>query len=159
MFPFSQVDELTNIVADVIGDPTLPRSEDHPCPKCKHREAVFFQVGRRQINNVGPSMGETINWSHKLGLVSIALARFQWEFRVVLSGSLKDLGASLEKHFISRKCEVSLSFVLHADPDPPRRAQHEAVLRVHQHHVHAQVVGMRQRAASRSIKGSGQNMA
>ena len=40
-----EVDELTNIVADVIGDPTLPRSEDHPCPKCKHREAVFFQVG------------------------------------------------------------------------------------------------------------------
>ena len=39
-----EVDELTNIVADVIGDPTLPRSEDHPCPKCKHREAVFFQV-------------------------------------------------------------------------------------------------------------------
>ena len=39
-----EVDELTNIVADVIGDPTLPRSEDHPCPVCKHREAVFFQV-------------------------------------------------------------------------------------------------------------------
>ena len=39
-----EVDELTNIVADVIGDPTLPRSDDHPCPKCKHREAVFFQV-------------------------------------------------------------------------------------------------------------------
>ena len=41
-----EVDELTNIVADVIGDPTLPRSEDHPCPKCKHREAVFFQVNQ-----------------------------------------------------------------------------------------------------------------
>ena len=40
-----EVDEITNIVADVIGDPTLPRSEDHPCPKCKHRESVFFQVG------------------------------------------------------------------------------------------------------------------
>ena len=39
-----EVDELTNIVSDVIGDPTLPRSEEHPCPKCKHREAVFFQV-------------------------------------------------------------------------------------------------------------------
>ena len=22
---------------------TLPRSEDHPCPKCRHRESVFFQ--------------------------------------------------------------------------------------------------------------------
>ena len=39
-----EVDEITQIVPDVIGDPTLPRSEDHPCPKCKHREAVFFQV-------------------------------------------------------------------------------------------------------------------
>ena len=25
------------------GDPTLPRSDAHPCPKCHHREAVFFQ--------------------------------------------------------------------------------------------------------------------
>ena len=39
-----EVDELTNIVPDVIGDPTLPRTQDRPCPKCKHREAVFFQV-------------------------------------------------------------------------------------------------------------------
>ena len=21
----------------------MPRSEDHPCPRCRHREAVFFQ--------------------------------------------------------------------------------------------------------------------
>lgn len=40
-----EVDELTQIVSDVIHDPTLPRTEDHPCPKCGHREAVFFQVG------------------------------------------------------------------------------------------------------------------
>ncbi|CAG5127381.1 unnamed protein product [Candidula unifasciata] len=38
-----EVDELTQIVGDVIADPTLPRTEDHPCPKCSHREAVFFQ--------------------------------------------------------------------------------------------------------------------
>ena len=38
-----EVDELTQIVADVIADPTLPRTEDHPCPLCKHKEAVFFQ--------------------------------------------------------------------------------------------------------------------
>jgi len=38
-----EVDEITSIVTDVVGDPTLPRSEDHPCPKCRHREAVFFQ--------------------------------------------------------------------------------------------------------------------
>merc|ERR1712029_701389 len=46
-----EVDELTNIVADVIGDPTLPRSEDHPCPKCKHREAVFFQAESRKAED------------------------------------------------------------------------------------------------------------
>ena len=46
-----EVDELTNIVADVIGDPTLPRSEDHPCPQCKHREAVFFQAESRRADD------------------------------------------------------------------------------------------------------------
>lgn len=44
-FPFS---ELTHIVPDVISDPTLPRTEDHPCPKCGHREAVFFQAQTRR---------------------------------------------------------------------------------------------------------------
>ncbi|ERE62741.1 DNA-directed RNA polymerase II subunit RPB9 [Cricetulus griseus] len=31
------------IIADVSQDPTLPRTEDHPCQKCGHKEAVFFQ--------------------------------------------------------------------------------------------------------------------
>nr|XP_031363503.1 DNA-directed RNA polymerase II subunit RPB9 [Lonchura striata domestica] len=35
--------ELTQIIADVSQDPTLPRTEDHPCQKCGHKEAVFFQ--------------------------------------------------------------------------------------------------------------------
>ncbi|XP_026571132.1 DNA-directed RNA polymerase II subunit RPB9 [Pseudonaja textilis] len=39
-FAFS---ELTQIIADVSQDPTLPRTEDHPCQKCGHKEAVFFQ--------------------------------------------------------------------------------------------------------------------
>ena len=39
-----EVDEITNIVTDVTGDPTLPRSNERPCPECRHREAVFFQV-------------------------------------------------------------------------------------------------------------------
>ncbi|EFX79326.1 hypothetical protein DAPPUDRAFT_231046 [Daphnia pulex] len=43
-----EIDELTQIVADVISDPTLPRTEDHPCPKCTHREAVFFQSQSRR---------------------------------------------------------------------------------------------------------------
>jgi DNA-directed RNA polymerase II subunit RPB9 len=38
-----EVDEITNIVTDVTGDPTLPRSTERPCPVCRHREAVFFQ--------------------------------------------------------------------------------------------------------------------
>ncbi|XP_039313886.1 DNA-directed RNA polymerase II subunit RPB9 isoform X2 [Solenopsis invicta] len=43
-----EIDELTHIVADVISDPTLPRTEEHPCPKCNHREAVFFQAQTRR---------------------------------------------------------------------------------------------------------------
>lgn len=35
--------ELTQIVTDVIADPTLPRTDEHFCPKCRHKEAVFFQ--------------------------------------------------------------------------------------------------------------------
>ncbi|CAG0923231.1 unnamed protein product [Notodromas monacha] len=42
------VDELTQIVSDVISDPTLPRSAENPCPKCKHDEAVFFQAQTRR---------------------------------------------------------------------------------------------------------------
>ena len=38
-----EVDELTRIIADVAHDPTLPRTEESPCPVCEHREAVFFQ--------------------------------------------------------------------------------------------------------------------
>jgi len=40
--------ELTHIVSDVISDPTLPRTEDHPCPKCNSKEAVFFQAQTRR---------------------------------------------------------------------------------------------------------------
>ncbi|XP_067943619.1 DNA-directed RNA polymerase II subunit RPB9-like [Watersipora subatra] len=43
-----EVDELTCIVADVISDPTLPRTLDHPCPVCKHQEAVYFQSQTRR---------------------------------------------------------------------------------------------------------------
>ncbi|CAD5116660.1 DgyrCDS5529 [Dimorphilus gyrociliatus] len=43
-----EVDELTQIIADVIYDPTLPRTEDHPCPQCGHKEAVFFQSQTRR---------------------------------------------------------------------------------------------------------------
>lgn len=47
-FYFYLFSELTHIVSDVTSDPTLPRSEDHPCPKCKHRESVFFQAQTRR---------------------------------------------------------------------------------------------------------------
>ena len=50
-YPFS---ELTQIVGDVISDPTLPRTEDHPCPKCGHKESVFFQsqTRRAEVSNL-----------------------------------------------------------------------------------------------------------
>lgn len=38
-----EVDEISRIVSDVICDPTLPRTKEHPCPICRHPEAVFFQ--------------------------------------------------------------------------------------------------------------------
>ncbi|PFX32777.1 DNA-directed RNA polymerase II subunit RPB9-like [Stylophora pistillata] len=38
-----EVNELTQIVTDVVADPTLPRTEEHSCPKCGHSESVFFQ--------------------------------------------------------------------------------------------------------------------
>ena len=46
---------LTQIIGDVIADPSLPRTEDHPCPKCGHREAVFFQSQsrRQEVGNEG----------------------------------------------------------------------------------------------------------
>uniref|UniRef100_A0A1I7XG92 DNA-directed RNA polymerase subunit n=1 Tax=Heterorhabditis bacteriophora TaxID=37862 RepID=A0A1I7XG92_HETBA len=43
-----EVDELTQIVADVVHDPTLPKTEDHPCPKCGYNQAVFFQAQTRR---------------------------------------------------------------------------------------------------------------
>ncbi|XP_065185269.1 DNA-directed RNA polymerase II subunit RPB9-like [Sycon ciliatum] len=43
-----EVDELTQIIADVVADPTLPRTTDHECPKCHHKEAVFFQSQSRR---------------------------------------------------------------------------------------------------------------
>ncbi|VDN60529.1 unnamed protein product [Dracunculus medinensis] len=43
-----EVDELTQIVSDVVHDPTLPKTEDHPCPVCKGRFAVFFQAQSRR---------------------------------------------------------------------------------------------------------------
>ncbi|WAR20490.1 RPB9-like protein [Mya arenaria] len=41
--PHAPTIELTQIIGDVIADPTLPRTDDHPCPRCGHKESVFFQ--------------------------------------------------------------------------------------------------------------------
>ena len=43
-----RMDELTQIVADVMRDSTLPRSEEHDCAKCAHREVVYFQAQSRR---------------------------------------------------------------------------------------------------------------
>lgn len=42
------IDEISRIVPEVVHDPTLPRTRDHPCPKCNHKEAVFFQGQSRR---------------------------------------------------------------------------------------------------------------
>ncbi|VTJ55767.1 Hypothetical predicted protein [Marmota monax] len=54
-----EVDELTQIIADVSQDPTLPRTEDHPCQKCGHKEAVFFQShsARAEVSWGGSFLG------------------------------------------------------------------------------------------------------
>ena len=46
-----EVNELTQIVAEVTQDPTLPRTEDHPCPRCQHKESVFFQSQSRRAED------------------------------------------------------------------------------------------------------------
>jgi len=46
-----EVDELARIVPDVIHDPTLPRTKEHPCPQCSHKEAVFFQGQSRRAED------------------------------------------------------------------------------------------------------------
>uniref|UniRef100_A0AC35EW17 DNA-directed RNA polymerase subunit n=1 Tax=Panagrolaimus sp. PS1159 TaxID=55785 RepID=A0AC35EW17_9BILA len=43
-----EIDELTQIVADVVNDPTLPKTYDHVCPKCQNKQAVFFQAQSRR---------------------------------------------------------------------------------------------------------------
>ncbi|KAK5983527.1 TFIIS-type domain-containing protein [Trichostrongylus colubriformis] len=47
-----EVDELTQICADVVHDPTLPKTEDHPCPKCGGTQAVFFQAQTRRAEDM-----------------------------------------------------------------------------------------------------------
>ena len=44
----SEMDELVGIVPEVCHDPTLPRTDDHECPKCRNRRVCFFQ-GRLDI--------------------------------------------------------------------------------------------------------------
>ncbi|CAD5224390.1 unnamed protein product [Bursaphelenchus okinawaensis] len=43
-----QVDELTQIVSDLREDPTLPKTDNHPCPACGHRNSVFFHAQSRR---------------------------------------------------------------------------------------------------------------
>ena len=40
-------DELRCINTDIIQDPALPRSYHHFCPRCRNKEAVFFQSDNR----------------------------------------------------------------------------------------------------------------
>jgi DNA-directed RNA polymerase II subunit RPB9 len=63
------VDELTQIVPDVISDPTLPRSTENKCPKCQHDTSVFFQAQTRRAEEemklyyVCANVGCTHRWT------------------------------------------------------------------------------------------------
>ncbi|KAJ2007077.1 DNA-directed RNA polymerase II core subunit rpb9 [Coemansia thaxteri] len=39
--------EQTMVIADLSSDPTLPRTEEVPCPKCDRQLAVYFQSQSR----------------------------------------------------------------------------------------------------------------
>ncbi|KAJ1979613.1 DNA-directed RNA polymerase II core subunit rpb9 [Dimargaris verticillata] len=39
--------EQTMVITDLSSDPTLPRTNSNPCPRCGHAEAVFFQSQSR----------------------------------------------------------------------------------------------------------------
>lgn len=66
--------ELTQIVADVVHDPTLPKTTDHPCPRCGNRLAVFFQAQTRRAevslsySPFLPGRDETLLRMHGSGL-------------------------------------------------------------------------------------------
>ncbi|VDM39264.1 unnamed protein product [Toxocara canis] len=38
-----EVDELSQINADVVDDPTIPTTTEHSCPACGNKDAVFFK--------------------------------------------------------------------------------------------------------------------
>ena len=62
--------ELTHIVSDVISDPTLPRTEDHHCPKCGHKEAVFFQAQTRRAE---------VSLNFLSALISLTTCKSLWD--------------------------------------------------------------------------------
>ncbi|MED6206102.1 DNA-directed RNA polymerases II, IV and V subunit 9B [Stylosanthes scabra] len=41
---YHSADERTQVLEDVVSDPTLPRTKSVRCAQCNHGEAVFFQV-------------------------------------------------------------------------------------------------------------------
>ncbi|CAD5232459.1 unnamed protein product [Bursaphelenchus xylophilus] len=46
-----RVDELTQIISDLREDPTLPKTDNHPCPRCGHKQSVFFQAQTRRAQD------------------------------------------------------------------------------------------------------------
>ncbi|XP_037927750.1 DNA-directed RNA polymerase II subunit RPB9-like [Teleopsis dalmanni] len=41
------VEELTYVNPKILSDPSLPRSDEHPCPKCKYPETTYFPTTDR----------------------------------------------------------------------------------------------------------------
>ncbi|ORX53873.1 polymerase II polypeptide I, 14.5kDa [Piromyces finnis] len=42
--------EETMVITDLSADPTYPRDNNHPCPKCGHEVAVYFQSRSRRAD-------------------------------------------------------------------------------------------------------------
>ncbi|CEF68125.1 DNA-directed RNA polymerase II subunit RPB9 [Strongyloides ratti] len=45
------VDELRHIVPEIYQDPTLPTTEEHPCPVCGNQQSVFFHAQTRKAED------------------------------------------------------------------------------------------------------------
>ena len=107
--PFFFYSELTQIVTDVVADPTLPRTEDHECPKYVNfsfwvnlshnlaRVSLMFPLGRHLLFIDGKMFWTKLPYKKNLSFRSAnqvckTLAKiFCWTFQqLLLPSSAKD---------------------------------------------------------------------
>ena len=136
----TQVDEITNIVTDVTGDPTLPRlietscsvtisnakalisqlqsalprSNDRPCPECRHREAVFFQVNSDYTSQCGCQLSCTSTHRYSLSLTPRKQRR-RWSSTTsaptptaTIDGRSKFFATYSDHHILQAKRQINL---------------------------------------------------